>query len=175
MPTDHLWSGRSLGSSALAAAGIDDLAGGFVGGEEERLVGLELEDEAVEDVFEVVVSALDFTGDGCGDGCAVGDGGTRGADDGSVGGDGSLEIGEQGGSKIILGHFGGVCSEEGVGFVMDELGCFIEEWLADLAEGTGGDVELGDESLVLGFEGVGPGGSSDDEGAVDEGAVDEGA
>jgi hypothetical protein len=65
---------RGRGVRSAAAAGLDDLAGAGVGGGEGGVVGLELGDEAVEEVLEVGVGAGDFGLDGLGDGGAAGNG-----------------------------------------------------------------------------------------------------
>lgn len=153
----------------MAAAGVDNFAGAGVGGGEFRIGGGELEDEAVEDVLEAGVGAFDFGGDGGGDAGAVGDGGARGAEGLTVGGDGALQVGEHRGGEVELEHLGGVGGDEFFRLVVDELGGVVEEGLAHVFEGSFLDVELGGEGLVSRLEGEGSGGSRDDEDAVDEG------
>ena len=67
----ELVSGWSIWCGETAATSMDDFSGGFVGGEEERLFSLELEDEAVEDVGEIFVGTVGFAGDGGTPGAAV--------------------------------------------------------------------------------------------------------
>ena len=63
----------------MAVPRVHDLSRGGVGGGEGGMVGGELDDETVEDVFEVGEGAFDLGGNGLGDGDTVGDGGARGA------------------------------------------------------------------------------------------------
>lgn len=147
----------------MAVPRIHDLPRRRVGSGEGGVVGLELEDEAVEHVLEVGQGAVDFRGDGGGDGDAAGNGGARGAEGGAVGGDGALEIGENGGREVVFGGFHGICSDEGGGLVVHALGGFIEQAIAEVLEHAYFQLELGGGGVVFRFKGVGPGGSGDDD------------
>ena len=153
----------------VTTPGIDELTGSGVGGGEGGMVGLELEDEAVEDIFEVAVRVVDLGGDRLGDTAAVGDGGARGADGGAVGGDGALQVAEDRGGEVEFCELGGVGSDKGGCFVVDDLCKIVEDGVSEVFQGSLFDLELSGECVVFDFEGVGASGAGDDENTTNDG------
>lgn len=144
----------------------------MVGVHEGFMVGGELRDEAVEDVREVGVGALDFVLDGLGDGAAAGDGGARAADGGAVGGDGALQVGKHGGGESVFGQLRGVGGDERGGCVIDALRGVVEQGVAGVLQSACGHVELRGEGFVLRFKGIDARRPGDDDGAVDDGGLE---
>lgn len=152
----------------MAGASVDDFPGGGVGGDEGRVVRLELEDEPIKNVLEVGVGAGDLGSDGFGDAAAPGDGGAWGADGAAVSGGGTLEVGEDGRGEVELGHFHWIGGDEGGGFVVNDLGGIVEQGVAEVFQSTFFGLEFGGESSVSDLEREGTGSTSDDEGAANE-------
>lgn len=162
------WGGRRVFAGAVT--GVDDVAGGFPGGEEVVAVGGagELEDEVVH-FFDVGHGGGDAGFEFFALGGAVADHAARFVDEGGVGGERGAEGGEAGGGDAAAG--GGGVGAGGGGEVFDGGGGGDEVLVAQAFDGGFAEIDLGELGEVAFFAEVDAEGAGEEEGGVFEGGL----